>query len=92
MILSADDVPGDLAERYGYVNRSLPDADLDGFVYALATRIASFRANRQSWIPSAWSTLLVCRLISKSNPGGGCVPDGFDGTTGYAAEESKSLR
>jgi enoyl-CoA hydratase/carnithine racemase len=42
VILSADDVPGDLAERYGYVNRSLPDADLDGFVDALATRIVSF--------------------------------------------------
>lgn len=42
VILSADDVSGDLAERYGYVNRSLPDADLDGFVDALATRIASF--------------------------------------------------
>src|SRR5450755_4730973 len=42
VILSADDIPGDLAERYGYVNRSLPDADLDAFVDALATRIASF--------------------------------------------------
>src|SRR5882757_7888075 len=42
VILSADDIPGDLAELYGYVNRSLPDADLDGFVEALATRIASF--------------------------------------------------
>src|SRR5213083_1742442 len=42
VILSADDIPGDLAERYGYVNRSLPDADLDGFVEALAMRIASF--------------------------------------------------
>src|SRR5882672_6313118 len=42
VILSANDVPGDLAERYGYVNRSLPDADLEGFVDALATRIATF--------------------------------------------------
>jgi enoyl-CoA hydratase/carnithine racemase len=42
VILSADDIPGDLAELYGYVNRSLPDADLDGFVDALAIRIASF--------------------------------------------------
>ena len=42
VLLGADDIPGDLAERYGYVNRSLPDADLDGFVDALATRIASF--------------------------------------------------
>jgi enoyl-CoA hydratase/carnithine racemase len=42
VLLGADDIPGDLAERYGYVNRSLPDSDLDGFVESLATRIASF--------------------------------------------------
>src|SRR3989440_4329666 len=42
VFLGADDFPGDLAERYGYVNRSLPDAELDDFVDALARRIASF--------------------------------------------------
>jgi enoyl-CoA hydratase/carnithine racemase len=42
VLLSADDIGGDLAERYGYVNRSLPDSALDGFVDALARRIASF--------------------------------------------------
>jgi len=42
VLLGADDIPGDLAELYGYVNRSLPDAQLDGFVDALATRVASF--------------------------------------------------
>src|SRR5881396_3101488 len=42
VFLVADDFPGDLAERYGYVNRSLPDAELDDFVDALAIRIASF--------------------------------------------------
>jgi len=42
VFLGADDFSGDLAERYGYVNRSLPDAELDEFVDALATRIASF--------------------------------------------------
>jgi enoyl-CoA hydratase/carnithine racemase len=42
VILSANDIPGDLAELYGYVNRSLPDADLDGYVDSLAARIASF--------------------------------------------------
>jgi enoyl-CoA hydratase/carnithine racemase len=42
VLLGADDIPGDLAERYGYVNRSLPDSDLDAFVDGLATRIASF--------------------------------------------------
>jgi enoyl-CoA hydratase/carnithine racemase len=42
VLLSSEDIGGDLAEAYGYVNRSLPDAELDGFVDALARRIASF--------------------------------------------------
>jgi enoyl-CoA hydratase/carnithine racemase len=42
VLLGADDIPGDLAELYGYVNRSLPDSDLDAFVESFATRIASF--------------------------------------------------
>jgi enoyl-CoA hydratase/carnithine racemase len=42
VLLGADDIDGVVAELYGYVNRSLPDAELDGFVDALATRIASF--------------------------------------------------
>src|ERR1700726_3549556 len=42
IVLSANDFNGDTAERYGYVNRSLPDSELDGFVAALARRIASF--------------------------------------------------
>jgi len=42
ILLSSNDIGGDLAEAYGYVNRSLPDGELDGFVDALARRIASF--------------------------------------------------
>jgi enoyl-CoA hydratase/carnithine racemase len=42
VLLGSDDIRGDLAEAYGYVNRSLPDIELDGFVDALAARIASF--------------------------------------------------
>ena len=42
VLLGADDINGELAELYGYVNRALPDAELDGFVDALAMRIASF--------------------------------------------------
>jgi enoyl-CoA hydratase/carnithine racemase len=42
IILGANDVDGDMAERYGYVNRALPDAELDRFVDGLARRIASF--------------------------------------------------
>jgi enoyl-CoA hydratase/carnithine racemase len=42
ILLSSDDIGGDLAETYGYVNRSLPDSELDEFVDALARRISSF--------------------------------------------------
>jgi enoyl-CoA hydratase/carnithine racemase len=42
IVLGANDFDGDTAERYGYVNRVLPDPELDGFVDALARRIASF--------------------------------------------------
>src|SRR5947209_19721637 len=42
IVLGANDFDGDTAERYGYVNRALPDAQLDGFVDVLARRIASF--------------------------------------------------
>jgi enoyl-CoA hydratase/carnithine racemase len=42
IVLGANDFDGDTAERYGYVNRALPDAELDRFVDALARRIAPF--------------------------------------------------
>ncbi|MGI5521700.1 enoyl-CoA hydratase/isomerase family protein [Micromonospora sp. CA-259024] len=42
VLLGADDFPGDLAERYGYVNRALPDGELDEFVDGFASRIAGF--------------------------------------------------
>jgi enoyl-CoA hydratase/carnithine racemase len=42
MILGADDLDAGLAERYGLVNRALPDAELDEFVYRLAMRISRF--------------------------------------------------
>ena len=42
VLLGADDIRADVAELYGYVNRALPDAELDIFVDTLANRIASF--------------------------------------------------
>src|SRR3954466_10288739 len=42
VLLSSDDIRGEQAEAYGYVNRALPDADLDAFVEMLATRVAGF--------------------------------------------------
>ncbi|MDM0022305.1 enoyl-CoA hydratase/isomerase family protein [Variovorax saccharolyticus] len=42
VLLTGSDINGELAERYGYVNRALPDAELDAFVDAMARRIAGF--------------------------------------------------
>ncbi|SDT58557.1 enoyl-CoA hydratase/isomerase family protein [Bradyrhizobium canariense] len=58
VLLSSNDVGGDLAEAYGYVNRSLPDAELDEFVDALATRIASF---------DKWAIANTKRLVSAAS-------------------------
>jgi len=42
VLLGSDDIGGDLAQEYGYVNRSIPDAELDAFVDAFATRLSVF--------------------------------------------------
>jgi enoyl-CoA hydratase/carnithine racemase len=44
VMLSAEDYDADLAERYGWINRALPAAELGDFVGALAQRIAGFPA------------------------------------------------
>ena len=58
VLLSSNDIGGDLAEAYGYVNRSLPDAELDEFVDALARRIASF---------DKWAIANTKRLVSAAS-------------------------
>ncbi|MEV4617392.1 enoyl-CoA hydratase/isomerase family protein [Asanoa sp. NPDC049573] len=54
ILVGAQDFDGDLAERYGYVNRAVPDADLDAFVTAFATRVSAFDrssvAELKSWV------------------------------------------
>jgi enoyl-CoA hydratase/carnithine racemase len=42
MILGSDDIDAATAERWGYLNRTLPPDELDPFVDELARRIASF--------------------------------------------------
>ena len=58
VLLSADDIRGADAERLGYVNRALPDAELDDFVDALATRIASF---------DKWAIANTKRLVNEAS-------------------------
>ncbi|MCU1624525.1 MAG: enoyl-CoA hydratase [Frankiales bacterium] len=42
IILGSDDFDAETAAQYGWINRALPDDELDDFVDALARRIASF--------------------------------------------------
>lgn len=42
--LGGEDFDADTAERYGWINRALADAELEGFCEALARRIAAFPA------------------------------------------------
>src|SRR5271156_5768331 len=59
VLLSSEDIRADKAEAYGYVNRALPDAELDAFVEALATRIAGF---------DKWAITTLKRLVDASLP------------------------
>ena len=58
VLLSSDDIRGADAEFLGYVNRALPDAELDDFVNALATRIASF---------DKWAIVNTKRLVNEAS-------------------------
>jgi enoyl-CoA hydratase/carnithine racemase len=44
VMLSADDYDAEVAERYGWINRTLPSTTLEAFVRSLAHRIAAFPA------------------------------------------------
>ena len=66
IILGANDFDGDTAERYGYVNRALPDSELDDFVDALARRIASFD-RRESRQPGLQADRLLDAITSFEN-------------------------
>ena len=59
VLLGSEDIRGDQAEAYGYVNRTLPDAELDAFVEALATRISKF---------DKWAIANTKRLVNTSLP------------------------
>jgi enoyl-CoA hydratase/carnithine racemase len=43
ILLGGGDYDGDLAERYGYVNRSIPDEDFVAFVHEYAVRVSGWK-------------------------------------------------
>jgi enoyl-CoA hydratase/carnithine racemase len=71
VLLGSDDIRGDHAEFLGYVNRALPDADLDAFVAALAARIASF---------DKWAIGNTKRLVNAA-----CLPSDAEIAAGWDA-------
>ncbi|MGO9886993.1 MAG: enoyl-CoA hydratase/isomerase family protein [Solirubrobacteraceae bacterium] len=58
VLLSADDIGAADAERLGYVNRALPDGELDDFVDALVARIVSF---------DRWAIANTKRLVNEAS-------------------------
>jgi len=42
ILLGGDDIPAQLAAEYGYVNRLIPDAEIESFTDAFARRVAAF--------------------------------------------------
>src|SRR5271155_3883921 len=59
VLLSSEDIRGEQAEAYGYVNRAVPDAELDDYVDTLANRIARF---------DKWAIGETKRLVNTSLP------------------------
>lgn len=59
VLLSSEDIRAEQAEAYGYINRALPDAELDAHVEALAIRISRF---------DKWAIGQTKRLVNSSLP------------------------
>jgi enoyl-CoA hydratase/carnithine racemase len=83
VLLSSDDIGGELAQAYGYVNRALPDAELDGFVDALATRIAGF---------DKWAIAKTKRLVNASLPPDVEIAAGWDACMASVARPTTQAR
>jgi enoyl-CoA hydratase/carnithine racemase len=83
VLLSSDDIRGDLAERYGYVNRALPDAELDDFVTTLANRIGSF---------DKWAIGNTKRLVNASLPPDVEIAAGWDACMSSVARPAAQKR
>jgi enoyl-CoA hydratase/carnithine racemase len=83
VLLSSHDIRADVAQAYGYVNRSLPDAQLDAYVEALATRIASF---------DKWAIANTKRLVNASLPPDVEMSSGWDACMNSVARADTQAR
>jgi len=69
VLLSSEDIKADQAESFGYINRALPDAEVDAFVEALANRISRF---------DKWAIAQTKRLVNTILPSDVEVGAGWD--------------
>jgi enoyl-CoA hydratase/carnithine racemase len=83
VLLGSDDIGGELAAAYGYVNRALPDAELDGFVDALAARIAAF---------DKWAIAKTKGLVNASLPPDVEIAAGWDACMASVARPATQAR
>ena len=83
VLLSSEDIRGEQAEAYGYVNRALAEADLDAFVEAFATRIAGF---------DKWAIANTKRLVNTSLPADVELAAGWDACMGSIGRPSAQER
>src|SRR4051812_29924726 len=83
VLLSSEDIRADQAEAYGYINRALPDAELDAFVEALATRISRF---------DKWAIAQTKRLVNASLPADVEIAAGWDACMASVARPSTQAR
>jgi enoyl-CoA hydratase/carnithine racemase len=83
VLLGSDDIGGELAEAYGYVNRALPDAELDDFVETLATRIAAF---------DKWAIAKTKSLVNASLPPDVEMAAGWDACMASVARPATQAR
>ena len=87
VILGCDDVSAELAERWGYLNRALPPAELGPFVERLALRIASFPAEAIALAKTA-----VDAAALPTEPGLLEEADCFNRSLGTAAARARMAR
>ncbi len=83
VLMGSDDIRGDLAEVYGYVNRALPDAELDAFVDSLAGRISSF---------DKWAIANTKRLVNAALPADVEMAAGWDACIDSLARPTTQAR
>jgi enoyl-CoA hydratase/carnithine racemase len=103
IVLGGEDFDGELAERYGYVNRAIPDAEFVDFVDAWATRVSRFDRRaltdikgfiNAASLPEDISLMAEVRAFGEAverEPAGSLIPAAFAAGWGQPGEFEKNI-